>query len=64
MAWRTIGAGLGRGSKESAVFVSHNGVDTWVAMQIAREISDCGATPPLACPANTTSGCLDTPVDD
>jgi TIR domain len=27
------------------VFVSHSGMDTWVAKQIARAISDCGATP-------------------
>lgn len=27
------------------IFVSHSGVDTWVAKQIAREIADCGATP-------------------
>lgn len=27
------------------VFVSHSGTDTWIAKQIAREISDCGATP-------------------
>lgn len=27
------------------VFVSHSGVDTWVAQQIAREIAACGATP-------------------
>ena len=27
------------------VFVSHSGVDTWVAKQIAREISNCGAAP-------------------
>jgi hypothetical protein len=27
------------------VFVSHSGMDTWVAKQIAREISDCGAVP-------------------
>lgn len=27
------------------VFVSHSGTDTWVAKQIAREISRCGATP-------------------
>lgn len=26
------------------VFVSHSGVDTWVAKQIAREIAACGAT--------------------
>ena len=27
------------------VFISHSGVDTWVARQIAREITACGATP-------------------
>lgn len=27
------------------VFISHSGIDTWVAKQIAREISSCGATP-------------------
>jgi TIR domain len=27
------------------VFVSHSGADTWVAKQIAREISACGAVP-------------------
>ena len=27
------------------VFVSHSGTDTWVARQIARGITDCGATP-------------------
>jgi len=27
------------------IFVSHSGVDTWVAKQIAREISSCGAIP-------------------
>jgi TIR domain len=27
------------------VFVSHSGMDTWVAKQIAREISACGAMP-------------------
>lgn len=27
------------------VFVSHSGEDTWVARQIAREISSCGAQP-------------------
>jgi len=31
--------------KNWLVFVSHSGEDTWVARQIAREISDCGATP-------------------
>lgn len=27
------------------VFISHSGKDTWIAKQIAREVSDCGATP-------------------
>ena len=27
------------------VFISHSAVDTWVAKQIAREITDCGAEP-------------------
>jgi TIR domain len=27
------------------VFISHSGVDTWVAKQIAREIERCGAQP-------------------
>ncbi len=27
------------------MFVSHSGLDTWVAKQIARGIADCGATP-------------------
>jgi hypothetical protein len=27
------------------VFISHSGADTWVAKQIARHISDCGADP-------------------
>jgi hypothetical protein len=27
------------------VFVSHSGADTWVARQIARAITECGATP-------------------
>jgi hypothetical protein len=30
---------------ERLVFVSHSGVDTWVAKQIAREIEACGAKP-------------------
>lgn len=29
---------------ERLVFISHSGADTWVARQIAREISRCGAT--------------------
>ena len=31
--------------RERLVFVSHSGADTWVARQIAREITACGATP-------------------
>jgi len=31
--------------KDWLVFVSHSGDDTWVARQIAREITGCGATP-------------------
>lgn len=31
-------------SRKRLVFVSHSGQDTWVAKQIAREISACGAT--------------------
>lgn len=31
-------------SSEWLVFVSHSGVDTWVARQIAREIAACGAS--------------------
>jgi hypothetical protein len=27
------------------VFISHSGTDTWVARQIARAITECGATP-------------------
>lgn len=27
------------------IFISHSGRDTWVAKQIAREVSACGATP-------------------
>ena len=27
------------------VFISHSSQDTWVARQIAREVSLCGATP-------------------
>lgn len=27
------------------IFISHSGKDTWVAKQIAREVSACGATP-------------------
>ena len=30
---------------ERLVFISHSGQDTWVAKQIAREVSACGATP-------------------
>ena len=36
---------LGECARTWLVFVSHSGTDTWVAKQIAREISDCGATP-------------------
>lgn len=32
-------------NNQRLVFVSHSGVDTWVAKQVAREIRDCGATP-------------------
>jgi hypothetical protein len=31
--------------KPRLVFISHSGSDTWVAKQIAREISTCGAEP-------------------
>lgn len=31
--------------KKRLVFISHSSKDTWVAKQIAREISACGATP-------------------
>ena len=31
--------------RKRLVFISHSGVDTWVAKQIAREISACGAVP-------------------
>jgi hypothetical protein len=31
-------------SQTRHVFVSHSGADTWVAQQIAREITACGAT--------------------
>lgn len=27
------------------IFISHSSRDTWIAKQIAREISSCGATP-------------------
>lgn len=30
---------------ERLVFISHSGKDTWVAQQIAREVSACGAKP-------------------
>lgn len=36
---------MGEDVENWLVFVSHSGTDTWVAKQIAREISDCGATP-------------------
>ncbi len=32
-------------AQQRLVFVSHSGVDTWVAKQIAREITACGASP-------------------
>jgi TIR domain-containing protein len=32
-------------TKQRLVFISHSSRDTWVARQIAREISNCGATP-------------------
>lgn len=32
-------------SGKRLVFVSHSGKDTWLAKQIAREITSCGATP-------------------
>jgi hypothetical protein len=32
-------------SHSRLVFISHSGRDTWVAKQIAREVSACGATP-------------------
>jgi hypothetical protein len=32
-------------NNQRLVFVSHSGIDTWVAKQVAREISGCGATP-------------------
>jgi hypothetical protein len=31
--------------RKRLVFISHSGTDTWVAKQIAREISTCGAVP-------------------
>ena len=34
-----------RSSQTRLVFVSHSCTDTWVAKQLAREISNCGATP-------------------
>jgi hypothetical protein len=30
---------------EKLIFVSHSGEDTWVALQIARQIESCGARP-------------------
>src|SRR2546421_8238843 len=30
-------------SRKRLVFISHSGLDTWVAKQIAREVSACGA---------------------
>jgi hypothetical protein len=39
-------AAKGTGTSDDwLVFVSHSGIDTWVARQIAREITKCGATP-------------------
>jgi len=32
-------------TSQRLVFISHSSKDTWVAKQIAREISMCGATP-------------------
>ena len=34
-----------RAKTKRVVFVSHSSRDTWIARQIAREISNCGATP-------------------
>lgn len=34
-----------RAKTKRLVFVSHSSRDTWIARQIAREISNCGATP-------------------
>ena len=31
--------------REWIVFISHSSIDTWVAAQIAREVSVAGATP-------------------
>lgn len=31
--------------RKRLVFISHSGIDTWVAKQVAREISACGAEP-------------------
>src|SRR5574341_200669 len=33
------------GINQRLIFLSHSSKDTWVAKQIAREISSCGATP-------------------
>jgi hypothetical protein len=30
---------------QKRIFISHSSIDTWVAKQIAREVSACGATP-------------------
>lgn len=38
----------GRGRKRWGVFVSHSGVDSWVATQIAKAIEGCGAEPFLS----------------
>ncbi len=34
-----------QGPKDRLVFISHSSMDTWVARQIAREVSLCGAVP-------------------
>jgi len=36
---------MGDAESGRLVFVSHSGADTWVARQIAREVTACGATP-------------------
>jgi hypothetical protein len=40
-----IAEGTTEAAESRLVFVSHGGADTWVARQVARAISDCGATP-------------------
>lgn len=32
-------------SRNRLVFIGHSGMDTWVAKQIAREVTNCGAVP-------------------